>query len=153
MRRIILIALGGGLGSMARFSIVLWLKPFHFWEPSSILLINFSGSFLIAIVNFLSEPIGPIARLRLSVRSREFLMVGICGGFTTFSTFCYLVYMAAAHWNWADALLNIFVSHALCITAVGLGLLFCRAIEQRFQPAVPSEETEGEQILSEEESA
>jgi fluoride ion exporter CrcB/FEX len=79
MRRIILIALGGGLGSIARLLIVLWLKPFHFWEPSSILLINFSGSFFIAIVNFLSEPIGPVSRSRLGIRSREFLMVGICG--------------------------------------------------------------------------
>jgi fluoride exporter len=153
MRRIILIALGGGLGSIARFSIVLWLKPFHFWEPISILLINFSGSFLIAVVNFLSEPIGPVARLRLGILSREFLMVGICGGFTTFSTFCYMVYMATVHWTWADALLNIFLSHALCITAVGLGFLFSRAIEQRFQPDAPTEEAEGEQILSEEESA
>ena len=153
MRRITLIALGGGLGSIARFSIVLWLKPFHFWEPISILLINFSGSFLIAVVNFLPEPVGLVARLRLDIRSREFLMVGICDGFTTFSTFCYMVYMAAVHWTWADALLNIFLSHALCITAVGLGFLFCRAIQQRFQPDAPTEEAEGEQILSEEESA
>jgi fluoride exporter len=127
MRRLTLISLGGGLGSVARFAITVWFQPFHLWEPMSILTINVIGSFLIALVNFLPEP--PVPGLRLGIVGREFLMVGICGGFTTFSSFAYLVYMAAARWNWADALLNIGLSHLLCLTAAWLGFLFCRAIQ------------------------
>ncbi|HEY0790376.1 MAG TPA: CrcB family protein [Chthoniobacterales bacterium] len=154
LRRLSLIALGGALGSVARFGLGLWLQPFHIWEPTGILLINVTGSFVIAVVNFLSEPIEPIPGWRLGTTAREFLMVGLCGGFTTFSSFCYLVYAALSRWRWGDALLNLGLSHALCLAAAWLGFHFCRVLGRRMHPhGLPTEEVEGERTLSEEENA
>ena len=154
LRRLAWIAMGGGLGSVARFGLGLWFEPLHFWAPTSILAINVIGSFLIAVVNFLTGPIEPVPGLRLGTTAREFLMVGVCGGFTTFSSFCYLVYVALVRWSWGEAALNVALSHALCIGAAWLGFRCCRALPgQRRLQSVPSEETEGRQALSEEENA
>lgn len=75
---------GGGLGCVLRYGVQLLMhgriQPYCF--PWATFTVNIIGSFLIGLFYALS------AKLGLSVEVRMFLTAGLCGGFTTFSTFC-----------------------------------------------------------------
>jgi fluoride exporter len=129
MRRYALVAIGGGLGTVVRFAFAQWMAPMPVWSPLSILFINVTGCFLISFLNFVSDPAGQIY---LGPNSRVFLMVGICGGYTTFSTFSLLSFNALRHDAIADLWLNIVLSHLLCLLAVWAGAM----LASRFPKAV-----------------
>ena len=79
------IAMGGALGSVARY----WFsgvvgRQFGETFPWGTLLVNVSGSFAIGLLAALAEPGG---RRFIGPTGRQFLMYGICGGYTTFSSF------------------------------------------------------------------
>jgi CrcB protein len=93
------------------------------WAPLAILAINVSGCFLISFLNFVSDPSGGIY---LGPRSRVFLMVGLCGGYTTFSSFSLLSFDAVRHARFLDLWLNMGLSHALCLLGIWLGYLIAR---------------------------
>jgi CrcB protein len=120
MRRYGLVAIGGGLGTLLRFAISQWMAQLPIWSPSAVLLINVTGCFVISFLNFVSDPGGEIY---LGPNSRVFLLVGICGGYTTFSTFSLISFNAARHGAVLDVCLNIGLSHVLCLLAVWLGAL------------------------------
>lgn len=84
MKELIYIFLGGGIGSVARYltqiAVNEKLSPALFPFPWGTFTVNIAGSFLIGLFYSLSE------RFDLSFELRLFLTVGICGGFTTFST-------------------------------------------------------------------
>lgn len=75
--------MGGGVGSLLRYAVQALLheriRPYDF--PWATLSVNIIGSFLIGLFYSLS------ARWNLSVETRLLLTTGLCGGFTTFSTF------------------------------------------------------------------
>src|SRR2546425_8892743 len=82
------IALGSALGGVARY----WLSGVvarRFGEsfPVGTLIVNVTGSFVIGFVATLTDPGG---RLLMSVTARQFVMLGVLGGFTPFSLFCFL---------------------------------------------------------------
>jgi CrcB protein len=83
MKQILLIGLGGFLGTIARFGIS---KLNLYWQflsiPMGTLVVNVLGCFFIGLFLGLSQK-GAF----LSTTMQLFLTVGICGGFTTFSTF------------------------------------------------------------------
>jgi CrcB protein len=113
------IALGGALGSMARF----WLAAFvaeimgpQF--PWGTILINILGSF---IIGFFATYAGPSGRVVASFNARAFVMVGICGGFTTFSAFSLQTLDLARESHWAQAGGNIVLSVVMCLLAVWAG--------------------------------
>jgi CrcB protein len=83
LRSVLIVGLGGFIGTSLRFVIARYFQ-FHINSvfPWSTLLINILGSLLIGIIFGLSEK-GDI----LSAEWRIFLTVGICGGFTTYSSF------------------------------------------------------------------
>jgi fluoride exporter len=113
------IAVGGALGSMARF----WLAAFvatllgpQF--PWGTILINIVGSF---VIGFFATFTGPGGRLIASFNTRAFVMVGICGGFTTFSAFSLQTLDLARANHWAQAGGNILLSVVACLLAVWAG--------------------------------
>ena len=79
------VALGSIVGAVARFLVsVLFVSQFGDGFPWGTLFVNVTGSF---IIGFYAALTGPDGRLFVSARQRLFVMVGICGGYTTFSAF------------------------------------------------------------------
>jgi CrcB protein len=115
------VALGGALGSVARFWVNdLVLQKTHSSFPWGILIINVTGSFLIGIFAAFTDPDG---RILASPSVRQFLMIGVCGGYTTFSSFSLETLKRLQDGDWFYAGANIVLSVVLCLVAVWLGYL------------------------------
>ena len=113
------VALGGALGSVARYAIsgiaVRWLGATF---PYGTLFVNVTGSFTIGLLAALVAADG---RPSLGADARAFLLVGVLGGFTTFSSFSLETLNLARSGALAPAMLNVAGSVVLCLTAVSLG--------------------------------
>ena len=117
----IAVAVGGAIGSLARFwlaelFVALGMSAF----PWATLLANVSGSMLIGVIAALT---GPDGRLLVAPELRLFWMVGICGGYTTFSSFSLQTLTLAQGGEWSRAAMNIGLSVILCLVAVWLGYM------------------------------
>jgi fluoride exporter len=119
MQAALLVALGSALGGVARY----WCSNlatalFGAAFPWGTLIINVVGSFVIGLFNVISLPGG---RIEEPFGARLFVMVGLCGGFTTFSSFSLqtLSLMQEGRWGWAGA--NVLLSVLLCLLAVAAG--------------------------------
>ena len=117
-------ALGGGIGTLMRFGLSEWVATMQLGAPLAVLVINISGCFLIAFLNLLSDPSGHVY---LGPGSRAFLMVGFCGGYTTFSSFSLLSFEAMRHGHLFDLWLNVLLSHGLCGLGIWLGHVIAAA--------------------------
>lgn len=113
------VAIGGALGSMARYWMAGAVAAITGAEfPWGTILINILGSFVIGVVAALS---GPDSRVPVPGDIRAFIMVGICGGYTTFSAFSLQTLELARGREWLQAGGNIVLSVVLCLIAVWLG--------------------------------
>jgi fluoride exporter len=113
------VALGSVVGGVARFLVsVLFASRLGDGFPWSTLFVNVTGSF---IIGFYAALTGPDGRLLASPRQRQFVMVGICGGYTTFSAFSLETLRLVQSGNLQAALLNIGISVAGWLTAVWIG--------------------------------
>ena len=111
------VAAGGILGSVARYLASL-LIPVVSGFPYPTLFVNITGSFIIGFYSTLTAPDG---RLFATTRQRQFVMIGFCGGYTTFSSFSLetvrLLRAGVTH----TALLYVAVSVVTWLVAVWLG--------------------------------
>ena len=122
------IGLGSALGGISRY----WLSGFlaqRFGEsfPVGTLVVNVSGSFLIG---FFATLTGADGRLLVGPTARNFFMAGICGGYTTFSSFSLQTLNLARDGEWLYAGLNAVLSFALCLLAVWLGHVLAQTVNR-----------------------
>jgi fluoride exporter len=114
----IYVMIGGALGSLARYLVSFIALPISGNLPWGTIIINILGSFIIGFFGTLTLAAG---RFPVSESWRLFVMVGICGGFTTFSSFSLQTLDLIRSGAVARAGINIVVSVVLCVAAVALG--------------------------------
>lgn len=118
------VALGGALGSMSRYGVgVAMLRLTGPRFPWGTLLINVVGSFIIGFFGVLS---GATGRLPAPEEIRVFVLVGICGGFTTFSSFSQQTIDLFRSGEMLLGGLYIVGSVVLCLIGVWLGILLAQ---------------------------
>ena len=113
------IALGSALGGVGRYAcsglVANWVGQFFPWGT---LFVNVVGSF---IIGFFASLTGPDGRMLVPGEIRQFVMTGICGGYTTFSSFSLqtLALIQDGEIGYAGA--NVGVSVAVCLVSVWVG--------------------------------
>jgi len=117
----LIVMLGGALGTLARFLVSDFIAT-HIGEtfPWGTLIINVIGSFAIGFFGTLT---GPDGTFLVRPEMRTFFMIGICGGYTTFSSFSWQTLNLVQDGQWLRAGANILASNAGCLLAVWLGYI------------------------------
>ncbi len=140
------IALGGAIGSMARAwmanAVTRAMGPYFPWGT---ILINIVGSFIIGFYGALTTS---DARFAAHPDARAFVMIGICGGFTTFSSFSLQTLDLARDGKIGAAFANIGLSVILCLFAVTAGYASAQAINAARVEAPSAAQPQGPAVLA-----
>jgi CrcB protein len=122
--RLLLICLGGAVGTGARYIIgglvARWLGPEF---PYGTLFINVLGSFLIGFI----QQVG-LTTLAIPETARLVLAIGVMGGFTTYSSFSYETIMLVENGSWLGAVTNGVLTTGLCLALCVLGSTLGRVV-------------------------
>ncbi|HEV3264303.1 MAG TPA: CrcB family protein [Acidimicrobiales bacterium] len=119
--RIVAIAAGGALGTLARYGVSRAVVESVNGFPWATFAVNVAGSFLLGVVlTMIVERWSPTRYLR------PFAVIGFCGGFTTFSTFTVEAVRRVQLGHPAVGIVYVFASLAAGLAAVGLGVLVAR---------------------------
>lgn len=122
------VALGGALGTLGRYAVSgVVANAFGETFPWGTLIVNVTGSFIIGFFATLTAPDG---RLFVGGTTRQFVMTGLCGGYTTFSSFSIQTLNLMRDGEWVYAGGNIAGSVVLCLLFVWLGALAAMAVNQ-----------------------
>ena len=136
----LVVILGGAIGTLGRYLISVWALPISRELPWGTILINITGSFVIGFFGTLTLVQG---RFPASENMRLFVMVGLCGGYTTFSSFSLQTLDLIRSGAMMRATVNIVASVALCVGAVTIGHLIAshlnRGAPQIAQAAIEEE--------------
>lgn len=117
------IATGGAVGAVARFLLGGWVTTWaHGGFPWATFAVNAGGSLLLG---FLQGALPPVTT---TPRVRGMLTIGLCGGFTTFSTFDYEMLALLQHGRHAVAGTYAAASVVTCVAAIFAGLTFARGL-------------------------
>jgi CrcB protein len=126
------IAAGSALGGVARYACSsLLARTFGEGFPLGTLLVNVVGSF---IIGFFATATGPDGRVLVSPDARLFVTVGLCGGYTTFSSFSWQTLVLVQEGEVVRAGVNVGASVGLCLASVWLGYIAAAALS-RVRPA------------------
>lgn len=123
-----MVGIGSALGGMARYGCSgLAARWFGQTFPWGTLIVNVTGSL---IIGFVATLLAPDGRFLVSPDARAFVMIGMLGGFTTFSSFSLETLNLArdGEWLWAGA--NATASMILCLAAVWLGHVAATALNR-----------------------
>jgi protein CrcB len=138
------VAIGGALGSMARAWLAIMVARItgpHF--PWGTIFINIIGSF---IIGFFGTLTASDSRFAVPADARAFVMIGICGGFTTFSSFSLQTLELAIGGSLPQALGNIGLSVVLCLSAVAAGHYGAAAIRHDTAHAAITEPNDMDEV-------
>lgn len=122
MEKLLIIFVGGGLGSVARYSLGGWVQgrtPGVF--PLGTLAVNVLGCAAIGVLGAALD-----GRVLVRPEYRLFLMVGVLGGFTTFSSFAFETLKLAMDGEYVRAAGNVIISNVLGLTAAWLAYTIAR---------------------------
>jgi fluoride exporter len=114
LRLLGIVALGGALGTLARYGASGWLTRGDF--PWGTFFVNFTGTFLLAFLYYLS-----LERGLLSSDARSFLFIGVFGGYTTYSTYGLETTLLVRGGQVPSALLNIGLNGGVCLGGALVG--------------------------------
>jgi CrcB protein len=122
------VMIGSALGGGARY----WCSGFIARTigetfPWGTLTVNAMGSLIIGLIAALT---GPDGRLLMGTEARQFIMMGVLGGFTTFSSFSLQTLTLAQDGEWTRAGLNVVGSVVVCLVAVWAGWALGTAINR-----------------------
>jgi CrcB protein len=127
----LVIGLGGALGSMLRFGVGSLIdsnvQKSGYIFPWGTVIVNITGCFIIGFVFTISTAEG---RLMLSPLTRNFITIGILGGYTTFSSFSWQTLSLAQSGQFLAAAANVVLSVVLCLAGVWLGATLAGSINQ-----------------------
>ena len=128
MQAYLWIGIGSALGGMGRHwcnGLIARMAGVAF--PWGTLVINILGSF---VIGFAAAAMGSEGRWPTTVTAQQFVMVGICGGYTTFSAFSLQTLTLMQNGEWFDAASNVVLSVVLCMVAVWVGHLAAASLNQ-----------------------
>jgi CrcB protein len=141
MIRFLMLSLGGALGTACRYlvnGLISDRQTKQFGLPAifplGTMTINVAGCFLIGFLSAISGP--AMGRAWLKPEWRDFLMIGFCGGFTTFSSYGLQTLNLARDSEWWFVAANVIGSNLLGLGAVYLGLVAGRFLQARFHGGV-----------------
>jgi fluoride exporter len=121
MKELVLVFLGGGLGSVARYLVgrayALWSIPF----PLATLTANFLSCVVFGAVLILASD-----KLNLNSAVKLLMISGFCGGFSTYSSFTYETIELFKNGSQVLAIANILLNFILSVSGLYLGLVLAR---------------------------
>lgn len=121
MNTLLAVFIGGGLGSLSRFGLSKFItSDFQVINPKATLLANLLSTLVLGVILFFTTE-----RFSLSTNMQALIVIGFCGGFSTFSTFSYETFELIRMGNYAFAAINLFIS---ILAGVGVLFLLARAM-------------------------
>jgi CrcB protein len=119
MQSLLFVFLGGGLGSVVRYTLGRWINTLHTQNfPYGTLAANVIACLTLGVLIGLADH-----RHLLTPNARLFWAVGFCGGFSTFSTFSHETLSLLQGGFSSSSITYVIVSILLCVAAIYLGLL------------------------------
>jgi fluoride exporter len=117
---LLLVAAGGAIGSVLRVVVAHLIPPSRL--PWQTITVNVAGSLLIGLL------IARFASLDVAdnTRAQAFWIAGVCGGFTTFSTFSWQTFDQLQKGDWPAAVANVTLSFFVCLAATAIGWRLAR---------------------------
>ena len=126
MIKYLLLATGGAIGTILRYSMSgLTYRMVNSVFPWGTIVVNLTGSFAIGLLW------GFFEIQNISSNMRNFIFIGILGGFTTFSTFSVETLSLALDRQYLKAAVNIAASVSTCLVGVWGGHVLASAVNQR----------------------
>ena len=124
----VLIAVGSALGGMGRYFVTGFVTTLTGGTfPYGTMLVNITGCL---VIGFFATLTGPEGRILVGTPARQFVMIGICGGYTTFSSFSLETLYLMQAGEWMPAVMNATGSVILCLVSVSLGYVAAAALNR-----------------------
>src|SRR3989442_15589320 len=137
MLKLLMLCLGGALGTVARYGLNGLISAHQTRQfglpaifPLGTMIVNITGCYVIGVLAAISGP--ALGRAWLKPEWRDFLMIGFCGGYTTFSSYGIQTLNLARDGEWLSVAANVIGSNLLGLFAVYLGWISGRFLQTKF---------------------